>query len=208
LFKSMVGEVFNRWTVVSRAENSRAGQIRYLCRCDCGNEAIVQSAALKDNHSKSCGCLKVETTRRRSTTHGHSRHGNTSPTYHSWSGMLARCSNEGHHHFKYYGGRGIRVCERWKTFANFLEDMGEKPIGLSIERDDGNGNYELGNCRWATLKEQARNKRSNRFVTANGSSLTIAEWSEKTGIHPATISDRLQRGWPEDRAVLTAPRNQ
>lgn len=156
----LTGQSFNRWTVVARAENSKAGQTRWLCRCVCGNEAIVQAAALKDRHSQSCGCLKVETTIKRFTTHGHGSASGVSPTYNSWVGMIARCTSPTHKSYARYGGRGIKVCKRWlDSFENFLTDMGERPDGLSIDRIDVNGNYTLKNCRWATATEQAREKR-------------------------------------------------
>jgi hypothetical protein len=156
----LTGQTFNRWTVLARAENSKAGQTRWLCRCTCGNEAIVQAAALRDNHSKSCGCLKIETTVDRFTKHGHSSASGASPTYHSWAGMHARCTNSKHEAFRYYGGRGISVCKRWSDFQHFLEDMGEKPPGKSIDRIDVNGNYTPKNCQWATPLQQTENRRT------------------------------------------------
>ncbi len=137
--------------------------------------------------------------------HGHATNG-ISPTYHSWAGMTARCTNEGHRNYALYGGRGITVCDRWLSFPNFLADMGEKPRGLSLDRIDGNGNYEPSNCRWATATEQARNRSNTRTLTLNGETRPLAEWAERTGIHPATLSDRVHHGWTDERA-LTEPVN-
>lgn len=198
---NLVGQSFNRWTVIARAENSAAGQTRWLCRCTCGNEAVVQAAALKNNHSKSCGCLKVETTVKRFTKHGYAKAGVYSPTYGSWAAMVARCTNPNHDAYPYYGGSGIKVCQRWLDFSNFIADLGEKPEGYSIERRDVKLGYEPGNCYWATLIEQARNKRTNTILTVDGISRTIAEWSEKTGVKVSTISWRLQTGKTAKEAI-------
>lgn len=120
------------------------------------------------------------------------------PEYSSWAGMRSRCRNRNHPRFKDYGGRGIEVCNRWNLFSNFLIDMGQKPKGYSLERIDNSGNYEPNNCRWASLKEQARNRRTSKKVTFNSQTKTIAEWSELTGINQNTILRRIQRGWPLD----------
>jgi hypothetical protein len=115
--------------------------------------------------------------------------------------MVARCTNPKHRAYKSYGGRGITVCARWRSFTNFLADMGEKPEGLSLDRIDYNGNYEPDNCRWATDKQQARNKRNSSHITLNGETHTISEWAEILHIHPATISDRLQHGYTAQDAL-------
>lgn len=115
--------------------------------------------------------------------------------------MLARCTNGKNRRYKDYGGRGIGVCERWYDFANFLADMGEKPKGYSLDRIDVNGDYEPGNCRWATATEQARNKRNNTLLTHNGETHTIAEWGDILGIRHTTISTRLHSGWSVERAL-------
>jgi hypothetical protein len=198
------GEKFGRWTVLSRAQKSKAGQTRWLCRCSCGNECVVQGAALRNGQSRSCGCLKVETTISRSTKHGHAPASGMSPTYNSWAAMIARCDNPKHAAFPYYGGQGISVCERWYQFENFLADMGEKPNGTSIDRKRTNGNYELGNCRWATSDEQMTNTSRNTFITSNGRTHTISEWSKLLGIHQSTISWRLSRGATGDQALAPA----
>jgi hypothetical protein len=126
-----------------------------------------------------------------------------SRTYKSWAQMRGRCNRPGHIEYKRYGGRGIKVCVRWNTFENFLEDMGERPAGKTIDRIDPNGSYEPGNCRWATPKEQARNKRNNVILTIGGVSKTVAEWAE----HPRSSSDkniynRISLGWSHSEAVF------
>jgi hypothetical protein len=122
----------------------------------------------------------------------------------SWKAMKARCKYPSQHGYKYYGGRGIKVCERWLDFDNFLADMGEPEEGLTLDRIDSDGDYEPDNCRWATWSEQATNKCNNRVITACGESKTLSEWAKDAGISPSTISQRLARGWSEDEAVSTA----
>lgn len=119
-----------------------------------------------------------------------------------WSQMLGRCQNPKNNVFKYYGGRGIKVCERWKTFSLFLSDMGKRPSGLSLDRINNDGDYEPGNCRWATRKEQSRNSRKARILTVNGVSKCISEWSEVSGINPYAIVARKRLGWPDCLAVF------
>ena len=116
--------------------------------------------------------------------------------------MIARCYNPRNTRYPSYGGRGIRVCERWLgSFANYLEDMGRCPPGCSIDRIDNNGDYEQSNCRWATLKQQARNKTTTRIVIWNGEALPLSEWGERTGLGFRLIHQRLKSGWPVDEAL-------
>lgn len=198
----LTGRKIGRWTVVSRAENDPKGQSRWNCKCDCGTERDVPGVTLRGDRTHSCGCLKTELTIARSTKHGHSSSTTISPTYHSWVGMTQRCSNPKHKDYDRYGGRGITVCEKWRTFSGFLEDMGEKPEGSSIERAENDLNYDKDNCKWATVSEQANNKSNNRVVEFDGESLTVAQWAIKTGINNNTILDRLNRGW-DVKNVLT-----
>lgn len=140
----------------------------------------------------------------RNVTHGHSRERKLTPTYSTWLSIIDRCERPYTTKYPDYGGRGICICDRWKEFANFLADMGERPDGCTIERNDVNGHYEPGNCRWATLKEQARNKRNNHRLTFNGETLCLAEWGERLGIGPLTLLQRVRRGWPVERVLTTA----
>lgn len=198
----LTGQKFNRLTVIDRAQNTAKGQARWLCQCVCGKTYIANGTQLRKGRVQSCGCYKREVTIEHSTKHGHANAGQISPTYHSWAGMIARCTNSAHRSYSHYGGNGIVVCERWYKFANFLADMGEKPKGHSLDRVDYNGNYEPDNCRWATVKEQARNKRTNRLITLNGITRTMGEWVEILGVPQSTISYRVQHNYSDEQALL------
>lgn len=141
--------------------------------------------------------------KKRFTVHGASR----TLTYGKWKRMIARCSRPAHQDYPYYGGRGVTVCERWKSFANFLADMGECPRGLTLERIDNDGNYAPGNCRWATRKDQGRNTRRKRLIEFAGIIAPTWEWAEILGIKSSTIRYRLDRaGWSIGRALTQEAR--
>ena len=127
------------------------------------------------------------------------------PTYRSWHMMLQRCGNPNNHAYARYAGRGIKVCERWKKFSSFLEDMGERPAGTTLDRINNDGNYEPGNCRWATPLEQAFNSSRIRRVEFNGKSGSVSYWSRITGIHVQTLVSRFQKGWTAAEALTTPP---
>lgn len=127
-----------------------------------------------------------------------------SPTYNSWRGMLGRCRNPGHASYPNYGGRGIQICSRWLEFKNFLEDMGSRPEGTTLDRIDVDGNYCPENCRWATNAEQARNRNANRILTYNGKSQCLSDWASELGIHPSSLSERLDSGWTLEQALSSS----
>lgn len=198
----VIGQKYGRYTVLSEAERAKRLR-RVLCRCDCGTERVVLLGSLRSGHTKSCGCLRDELATEQGRTHGHS----WTPTWKIWIGMLARCSEKarGVSAARYFE-RGIRVCERWRSFENFLADMGERPDGMQIDRIDNDGNYEPGNCRWATQRQNCRNRRTNRMLTMHGETLSMAEWADRTGMSMFTIATRLSRGWPVERALKAKPR--
>lgn len=182
----MTGQRFGRLTVLSYVGCSSVGA-RWKCQCDCGNiiETNRNNLVHKVAPTRSCGCI-----RRESSSELHKTHGMTgSPTYRTWSAMRARCENPADDHYKWYGGRGVTVCERWSSFENFLSDMGVRPRGMSLDRIDNDGPYSPENCRWATQKEQMQNTRKS--VTFEGK--TIQEWSEQLGIKYHTLTYRMRK---------------
>ena len=138
-------------------------------------------------------------------THGHAVRTGRSPTYRAWESMIGRCYRASAGGYKFYGGRGIRVCERWHQFAAFLADMGERPDGMTLERKDSNADYEPSNCRWATRQEQNRNRRDTLLITIAGRTQCLLDWCAEKGVNYAAVRERIERGWEAERA-LTAPR--
>lgn len=206
----LTGQTFGRLTVLRRIENDKHGKTRWLCRCECGDEAVRSAHLMRKGESLSCGCLQRETNVSAPTIHGHAKVGRATKEYIVWSNMIARCENPKATRFDAYGGRGIAVCERWRNdFAAFLADMGPRPSSRhTIDRfPDNDGDYEPGNCRWATMKEQGRNKRNNRLVTFGGETLTIAEWGERLDSNGTVVGIRLRNGWSDARAVTEPVRH-
>lgn len=175
----LTGQKFNRLTVIAFEGRNHLHKASWRCRCDCGMEIVVDGYNLTSGHTKSCGCLNIESIQSRSITHGHSRTGEG--IYPVWKSMRARCNNPNSHAYKNYGGRGISVCDEWDTnFQSFYDwsmNNGYNPE-LTIDRIDNDGNYGPDNCRWTTPKEQANNKRTCRYITYANETHTISEWSK------------------------------
>jgi len=150
----LTGQRFGR-LVVEKFHQLDKGRAVWTCKCDCGNSAIVQAGRLRGQRTQSCGCLRREKSAERKRTHDMTR----TPTYLTWVSMLQRCENPEATGYEYYGGRGVTVCPEWHEFENFLSDMGERPADRTLDRRDPEGNYERGNCRWATSIEQRQNRR-------------------------------------------------
>lgn len=154
-FSDITLQRFGRLVALWPQNKDKRGLYLWLCLCDCGRETVVRGSDLREGKTKSCGCLHDELASKRNFRHGHSK---GTRTYRSWMAMRDRCRYSNHKDYEHYGGRGIKVCERWQSFENFLADMGERPVGLTLDRIDPNGNYEPGNCRWATWSEQRENQ--------------------------------------------------
>lgn len=194
--KPLDGCKFGRLLVLRAAGSTRHKQLLWECVCDCGKSIIVIASHLRSGHSRSCGCSR-RTVPERTTLE--------TPEYIVWIAMRVRCRSPKHSAYKYYGGRGIRVCERWECFETFLSDMGSRPSpDATIDRIDNDGNYEPGNCRWATHSEQQRNRRDSYHITYRGETKSIWDWAEEYGINQRTLIYRLQAGWIVERA-LTEP---
>jgi len=150
--QSMIGKTYGKWKVISIAKQTKFKQRTLLCVCECTQELIISASRLLKG-VQSCHLCNV-------TKHGYEG----SPTYNTWRCMIARCTRENNHNYKNYAGRGIKVCDEWRTFANFVRDMGEKPKGKQIDRINNDGDYEPGNCRWVTAKENSNNRRKRPIL--------------------------------------------
>lgn len=199
-FIDLTGKKFSGVEVI-RYVGIRSHVSRWLCRClSCGREFERRATGI--SNAVGCGCSN--------TTHGHTRGGNNSLTFRSWTAMVSRCCNKNHADYPHYGGRGIIVCERWRSsFVSFLQDMGERPSKRhSIDRIDTTAGYSPGNCRWATQKEQQRNRIDTRVVEYSGARRTLADWAEIVGIDRYVLHKRIyQHGWTIDRAFSQSVRH-
>lgn len=194
LHLNLKGSKFGRWTCISPLKG-KYSEWYWHCVCDCGGKGTPRQYHLLNGLSKSCGCLNREVLVACNTTHNSSLAYEFKP----WCAMIKRCSKHPD-----YVGRGIAVCRQWLDFKTFLKDMGPRPKGYTIERINNNGNYEPENCRWATRKEQANNRRSNVLITFRGEVKTMTEWCCVLKIPYVKISQRIQRrGWEVEKAFIT-----
>ena len=194
--KDLAKKKFGKLTVSHVEDKDKNNHVLWLCLCDCGNETVVSSSHLITAHTQSCGCLKNTGN---NTKHGHSK----SETYKVWANMIQRCTNPHSENYDNYGGRGIIVCKRWMKFENFLTDMGNIPEGCQIDRINNDKGYYRVNCRWATPKQNSRNRRNNHLATHNGKTQCITAWAEEIGISKYTIYKRLRCGWSIEKALTT-----
>lgn len=193
---NIAGEVFHRLTALSPVRDHRGVKV-WKCSCSCGGATTATVGSLRSGHIRSCGCLRSEVVATKNHRHG----GIRSPEYTAWIGMKQRCNCPGHEGYERYGGRGIKVDQRWQSFQMFLSDMGPRPgEGFSIERRDNNGDYTKDNCHWATRREQMRNTSRTRMIEFQGSTRCVKDWADSLGIKYMTLIRRLNQGWSVDRA--------
>lgn len=201
-----IGEKFNRLTVLGDAPARHGNQNRrVIARCECGETRDYVLSEVRLGKTKSCGCYKVDS--RANVTHGHTVGRKFSPEYHSWAAMTTRCTNPKSGKYADYGGRGIKICDRWSEFENFLADMGPRPNGTSLEREEVDGDYEPGNCVWATRARQSNNTRANTILEHEGRKQSLADWATEFGLAYNTLLARVHRlKWPIEKALTTPPR--
>jgi len=193
--KNLTGKIFGQLQTIDYSCSGKAGVAgKWKCLCSCGNYTHVTVSNLERGYTKSCGCLhkKLSSKRltKRLTTHGMVG----TSTYKIWERIKARCNNPNAMGYKHYGGRGIKLCKKWHKFENFLIDMKEKPKNLSIERINNSKGYSPENCKWATAKEQSRNKRTNHIIDGK----CLAEWAEILNIKYRTLYNKIYNGWSLD----------
>ena len=193
-----VGNKYGRWMVKEFSHHDKYRNDYWVCECECGEFKTVQGGHLRNGSSKSCGCLQKELAAKKKFIHGLSYHP-LKPIYYT---VLSRCHNPNNKEYNNYGGRGIKVCKRWRnSIKNFIEDMGERPDSQSIERIDNDGDYSPDNCKWATQSEQCRNNRNTRLITYKGKTQCLKDWSKELGIKYSTLSGRInQYGWSIENA--------
>lgn len=190
----IAGQRFNRLVAIEHVKYKG-----WLCACDCGSRIFVKGGALTHGQ-KSCGCVQREYGHRTSVTHGRSK----SPEFRSWDGAIQRCNNPKNKRYDDYGGRGINVYQPWAdSFSAFFAYLGPRPSGTTLDRINNDGNYEPGNVRWATKKEQYANQRHTKRITWKGRTQTIGDWATELGLKRDALYTRVfKRGWPLDRAMM------
>ena len=199
----LTGRQFGDWKVVRYAGTTKNGQAKWMCECKCGTKRAVIGSNLRNRSSRNCGCIRAEKLKNKEETHKMSK----SRLYNIWKEILQRTTNEKNKNYRYYGGRGIGICNEWRenfeTFAKWSNENGYSP-NMTIERRDNSKGYQPDNCYWATMKEQSRNKRSNHWLTYRGKTKTITDWAEDIGMKKTTLTNRINRlGWSTEKALET-----
>lgn len=208
----LTGQRFGRLTVLGIDKTWNGKGVRYQCVCDCGNIVKTKAHNLLCGDTQSCGCITLDRLRTSPPreTHGATKGGNLERLFVIWCGMRHRCEKEYASRYKRYGGRGIKVCDEWHDYLKFKDWALKNGYDdtLSIDRIDINGNYEPSNCRWATSKEQANNRGSNKTIEYNGETKTVSEWADIVGISKQLLYRRFKNGWTPNRALTEQPSNQ
>lgn len=203
--EDLTGKRFGRWLVLGEGNHRYWGKYRILywkCQCDCGTIKDVHGQTLKNGESTSCGCWHYEQVAKMKFKHGARK----TKAYSVWASMMNRCYRKKDKFWECYGGRGIKVCDRWHEFTNFLGDMGQPPEGMQLDRNDNEAGYGPENCRWVTSIENQRNRRNNVRFPYNGESRLLSEWSEITGIKRSTLSMRIYSyNWSIEKALTVPP---
>jgi hypothetical protein len=199
--KNLQGLVFGSLTVTERADTTNLNHPKWLCSCKCGRYSIVSQSNLVCGRTKSCGCSRTEAIKRANTTHNQS----ATRGYRIWSGMMTRCLNPKHSSYPRYGGRGITIDPLWTKFTNFISDMGEPPLGHSIEREDNNQGYSKSNCKWATPLEQANNRRNVHLYDIGFGPQSLAQIAARLRIPYTTITKRITAGWTVNQSLELEP---
>lgn len=198
--QDLTGQTFNQLTALSYVSMSAHNGSCWLWQCTCGKHKIIFGSSVKTGNTKSCGCLQAKIVGNMRRTHGLAGK-NRTLEYHSWASMIQRCTNTNEREYFRYGGRGITVCKRWRSFENFLADMGERPSSLhTIERINNDAGYSPENCKWATKAEQNRNMRRNRWITWNDETLCMTDWAARLGLTLGGLAHRLNN-WSLERAM-------
>lgn len=202
---NITGKHYGRLVAIEKVDNDRNNHKRWLCKCECGNEATVLENDLVTGKTRSCGCYYKETRKTVSKTHG----GSKTRLFHIWSSMRNRCENPSHKDYGYYGGRGITVCDEWNEYEAFSKWAYENGYAdnLSIDRIDVNKGYSPDNCRWADAITQANNTRRNRMITYNGETKSLAMWARQYDLPQKLVRRRLEDGWTIEKALITPQRN-
>ena len=191
--EDLTGQKFGRLTAIGGYDRS-AGKTYWDFQCDCGTVKSIPAGAVKNGSISSCGCLKSDVMKDRMTSHGHSNRGKRSRAYSVWAAMVARCTNQRLPNWDDYGGRGIKVCDRWMKFENFLEDMGEPEKGMSIDRIDNDRGYSKENCRWATRHEQNMNRRNTMYVEYDGQRVALLDLAKSKSVDYNLLRSRYGAG--------------
>ena len=204
----MIGNKYGKLTVISIEKQNNRTFLK--CKCDCGNYILREVYMIGSGVVKSCGCAKVEAIKKYNASGQHSRSRlkdgrSLHPLYGTWFQMISRCENPAQKHYDRYGGRGIKVCDEWHDFWNFVkwsDSIGGRPKGHTLDRVNNDGDYEPSNCRWADWRTQKTNTSANVFLEYNGVKKTMIEWCEELNIHPHTLQNRIKNGWSVERSLF------